>query len=84
MQTDNTKTMVKALGTLLGVISFGVNGPFIFERFGIYLPIAVATATVIGAAVGYAVAGMWYWLSHREHALTPVPAVRAKPHPKAA
>ncbi|HLK47333.1 MAG TPA: hypothetical protein VKT49_04310 [Bryobacteraceae bacterium] len=84
MQSNNTKTLVKSLGTLMGVISFGVNGPFFFERFGLYLPIAVATAAVIGAAVGCSAAGMLYWLSHREHALTPVPAIRIKPHQHAA
>ena len=84
MASNNTKTLVKALGVVVGEIAFGVNGPFFFERFGANVPEAVAIAVVIGAAAGYSVAGMMFWLNHRERVLAPVPAVRQKPHPRAA
>jgi hypothetical protein len=84
MTSNNSQTLVKALGVTVGEIAFGVNGPFFFERFGLNVPEAVATAVVIGAALGYGTAAMLFWASHREHVATPVRAVRLKPHQNAA
>jgi hypothetical protein len=84
MSSNDTRALVKALGVVIGEISFGVNGPFFFSRFGLNVPEAVATAVVIGAAIGYETAAAWFWVSHRERAAAPVPAVRQKTHPRAA
>lgn len=84
MSSNNSETLVKALGVLIGEIAVSVNGPFLFDRFGVYVPIAVAMAAVIGAAAGYGIAAILYRVNHREHVVTPVPAMRRKQHPKAA
>lgn len=84
MNSKNADMLVKGLAVIVAEIAFGVNGPFLFERFGLYLPLAIATGVVLGAAVGYAVAALLLRARHQERAATPVPAVRQKAHPKAA
>ena len=84
MVSNKAEALIMGLGAIVGEIGFGVNGPFLFERFGLYVPVAVATAVVIGAWVGCASAALLYRLSQREHAATPAPAIRQTAHPKAA
>ena len=84
MSSDKSDLLVKGLAVVIAEIAFGVNGPFLFERFGLYLPLAIATAVVLGAAVGYGAAAVLLRVSHRDRAVSPAPAVRHKPHPKAA
>jgi Na+-translocating ferredoxin:NAD+ oxidoreductase RnfA subunit len=84
MNSKDTDMLAKGLAVIVAEIALGVNGPFLFERFRLYLPLAIATAVVLGAAVGYGVAALLLRASNREHAAAPVPAVQQKAHPKAA
>ena len=84
MSSNNSDLLVKGLAVIVAEIAFGVNGPFLFERFGLYLPLAIAAAVVLGAGVGYGAAAVLLRVSHRERVISPAPAVRQKVHPKAA
>lgn len=84
MNSKDADMLVKGLAVVVAEIAFGVNGPFLFERFGLYLPLAIVTAVVLGAAVGYGAAALLLRLSQRDRRAAPVPAVRQRAHPKAA
>lgn len=58
----------RAFGAIGGLIAFGVNGPFLFERFGISTPVAILTAVVIGAGVGVGLVAIVQALGHHEPA----------------
>ena len=59
----------KGAAVIVGEIVFGVNGPFLFERFGANVPLAITSGVLVGAAVGYCVAAVVLGLSHRERAV---------------
>ncbi len=84
MSSKDTDMLVKGLAVIVAEIAFGVNGPFLFERFGFYLPLAIAAGVVLGATIGYGVAALLLRARHPERAATPVPAARQEAHPKAA
>ena len=67
-----TAPLAKGLGVIIGEIVFGVNGPFLFERYGFNVPVAVAIAVMIGALVGYCVAALVLAMRHRERVSTQV------------
>lgn len=60
--------LIKGMCAIIGEISFGVNGPFFFERFGLNIPEAIATGVVVGAVVGVAIASVGLYFRHREPA----------------
>ena len=76
------ETLAKGLGVAVGEIALGVNGPFIFCRFGLYVPIAVATALVIGAALGYFIVSVVQWAGHKAPAITPITAAHQELQPR--
>ena len=84
MTSGNSQALIKGLAVIVGEIALGVNGPFLFGRFGFYVPIAIVTAVMIGAAAGYVVASVALWARHKERALTTAPAVRQGLHRRAA
>ncbi|HJT87371.1 MAG TPA: hypothetical protein VJ732_05930 [Bryobacteraceae bacterium] len=63
-----TPALANGLGVAIGECIFGVNGPFLFNRFGLNVPEAVATGCVLGAALGVAVAGILLRLGHKKPA----------------
>lgn len=78
MHTDSAPqkpALLKGLGVLIGECVVGLNGPFMFSRFGLNVPEAVATGVVLGAIVGYTVAALGWQLRHR----APKPAMREAP-----
>lgn len=58
----------RAFGAIAGLIAFGVNGPFLFERFGISTPVAILTAVVIGAGAGFGLVAIGQALGYHEPA----------------
>lgn len=58
----------KGLAVIVGEIVFGVNGPFIFERFGWNVPLAVTGGVLVGGVVGYCVAALVLGIRHHERA----------------
>ena len=60
--------LLKGLALIIGEIVFGVNGMFLFSRFGLNVPESIATGVVFGAAVGYCVASIALAIRHREPA----------------
>ena len=68
-----TAPLKKGLAVIVGEIVFGVNGPFLFERFGWNVPLAVTGGVLVGAAVGYCVAALVLGLSHRERVIAKHP-----------
>jgi hypothetical protein len=55
----------KGVGVMIGEWLFAPNGPFLFHRFGLGNPAAVALAVLAGAAVGYVAASAAWSLYHR-------------------
>ena len=51
--TNETSALVVGLGIAIGECIFGVNGPFLFNRFGLNVPGAALLGVLMGAAVGY-------------------------------
>jgi hypothetical protein len=64
----NTSALVVALGIAIGEILFGVNGPLLFNRFGLNDPGAAAVGVLMGAALGYSVAAAALAVHRREKA----------------
>ena len=58
----------RAFGTIAGMIVFGVNGPFLFERFELITPVAILTAVVLGAGLGYSLVAIAQALGYHEPA----------------
>jgi len=64
---SDTAPLVKGLGLVVGEIVVGVNGMFLFSRFGLNVPEAVTAGVLLGAAVGYGVAAASLWIRHMQH-----------------
>lgn len=73
--SSHSSALIMGLGAIVGEIAVGVNGPFLFGRFGIYFPIAVLMGVLLGAVLGVTVAALGLALRHRK----PAPAVRHIP-----
>ena len=58
----------RGFGSIAGLIAFGVNGPFLFERFGFGTPVSVLIAVVLGAGVGFGLVALVQALGHHEPA----------------
>jgi hypothetical protein len=54
--TKERSTLIKAVGTAIGECVFGLNGPFLFNRFGQNDAAAAIFGVLTGAAVGYCLA----------------------------
>ena len=65
---NHTSALVAGVGIAIGECIFGVNGPFLFSRFGFNVPCAATLGVLIGAAVGYGVAEAALHIHHREKA----------------
>lgn len=61
-------TLLKGLGAIIGEIVVGVNGPFLFERFGLNVPEAITCGVLVGAAAGVCVTAAALAIRHREPA----------------
>ena len=72
--TAHSGALIKGLGAILGEIVVGVNGPFLFGRFGVYFPVAVLMGVLVGAVLGVTVASAV--LAVRQ----PKPAAAGAPH----
>jgi hypothetical protein len=66
--SSHASPLAMGLGTIFGEMVFGLNGPFLFGRFGLGDPLAVAAGVVFGAAVGLGLAVMAPLLLHRQPA----------------
>ena len=66
--TNETSALVVGLGIAIGECIFGVNGPFLFSRFGLNVPGAAVLGVLMGAAVGYSVTTAVLRLHRREKA----------------
>ena len=73
-------TLVKGLAAIIGEIVVGVNGPFLFERFGLNVPEAITSGVVVGAAVGVCAASAILAIRHREPAAVRTHDVGVKVH----
>lgn len=51
--SSQKKTLAKGLSILIGECVFALNGPFLFNRFGLNVPEAAAVGCLVGLAVGY-------------------------------
>lgn len=49
---SDKRKLIDGLFVALGVTVFGLNGPFLFQRFGLNVPEAAAAGTVAGAVIG--------------------------------
>jgi hypothetical protein len=65
---DGTSALIKGIGVAIGECIFGVNGPFLFDRFGLHNGSAAAIGVLVGAAVGYGVAFAALHVRYREQA----------------
>jgi hypothetical protein len=66
--TNETSALVVGLGIAIGECIFGVNGPFVFSRFGLNVPAAALLGVLTGAAVGYSATIAALRLHRREKA----------------
>ncbi|GEM_PF-3561970 len=60
--------LIKGLAVIIGEITFGVNGPFFFERFGLNTLEAIVSGVLVGAAAGFCTATVGLALRHRQPA----------------
>ena len=74
-------TLIKGLAAIIGEIVVGVNGPFLFERFGLDVPVAIASGVAVGAVAGVSIASIVLALRHREPVRAKAPGVPADAHP---
>ncbi len=83
MNSKQSQLLAKGLGILLGEAVFAVNGPFLFCRFGLNVPLAAAAGCLVGAHIGYFVTALMYWVRNWRPVVTPLPMVKhgPKPHP---
>ena len=58
--------MIKGLGVIIGQCVFGLNGPFLFERYGLSTPAAITTGVMVGAVAGFSAAALGLSLRHAE------------------
>lgn len=66
--SEQTAPLVKGLGLVVGEIVFGVNGMFLFSRFGLGVPESAVAGVLVGAAVGYCIAAGALAIRRREPA----------------
>jgi uncharacterized membrane protein YadS len=66
--SSQAPTLIKGLAAIIGEIVVGVNGPFLFERFGLNVPEAIASGVLVGAAVGVCAAAAILAVRHQEPA----------------
>lgn len=76
--------LAKGFGMMMGEAIFAVNGPFLFCRFGLNVPLAAAAGGLLGAPVGYAFTALLLWVKNRKPAVTLAPVVKHRPIPRAA
>lgn len=62
MTSTQKQILAKGLGVFIGECFLGLNGPFLFQRFGLNVPVAAAVGAVAGAILGYGVADKWLGL----------------------
>lgn len=74
-------TLIKGLGATVGEIVFGVNGPFLFERFGLNVPEAILTGVLLGAVLGVGGAYAGLAIRHRKPATATSRGVAVVAHP---
>ena len=84
MISHDTRVAAYGIAAAIAQPVFGVNGPFLFNRFGLNVPEAVAAGCVVGAAVSCGVAEMILRIRHRRVAIAPVAQVRHEARPHAA
>jgi hypothetical protein len=58
----------RGFGAIAGLIAFGVNGPFLFERFGFATPVAILAGVLLGAGVGFSLVALVQALGYHEPA----------------
>jgi len=74
--------LIKGLAVIIGEIVVGVNGPFLFERFGLSTPEAILGGVLVGAAAGFCTAVIGLAIRHRQPAATKVKGVKVHAHPR--
>lgn len=67
--------LAKGLGVALGECLFGLNGPFLFQQFGINIAEAAGVGALIGAVVGYGIADAILRVRNKKHAVSSVPEI---------
>ena len=83
MEASAKNAMTVGVGVALGEMIFGSNGPFLFGRLGLDVPLAIAAGLVCGAVVGLTVTGLWIRLRSTEPAAQKgVRPAHANPHPR--
>ena len=70
---------MKGLIVTIGVVLCGLNGPWLFQRFGLNVPSAAAAGIVTGAAIAYGCADAWVRSQSRGHVVTNVPEITKPP-----
>lgn len=58
--------LIKGLGVIIGECVFGLNGPFLFERYGLSTPIAITAGVMLGAVAGFCAAALGLSFRHAE------------------
>lgn len=81
---QQSQLLAKGFGMLMGEAVFAVNGPFLFSRFGLNVPLAAAAGCLVGAMAGYVFVGLLFWLRHTKHTVAPAPEVKHEPMLRAA
>jgi len=64
--------LVGCLGMMIGVWIVAPNGPFLFSRFGLSVPVAATIGCIVGAALGYACTHALIHLRTRKDRVIPV------------
>ena len=80
--SSQAPTLIKGLAAIIGEIVVGVNGPFLFERFGLNVPEAIASGVLLGAAVGVCAASAGLAIRHHKPAVTRAHGVSVDAHPR--
>jgi hypothetical protein len=65
--SSQKKTLAKGLGVVIGECIFALNGPFLFGHFGLNVPEAASVGCLVGAAVGYGFADLFFRIRNRRH-----------------
>jgi hypothetical protein len=66
--------LANGIGIAIGECTLAVNGPLLFNRFGLNVPEAAAVGCAVGAAVGYVLANMAFKMCYGKNADSSVPA----------
>lgn len=78
--SSHSGALIMGLGAIVGEIAVGVNGPFLFGRFGLYFPIAVLMGVLLGAVLGVTVAALGLAIRNRKPAAAPARQIPADAH----